>query len=84
MDTPQRKIPWCDGPLYNENRNKFTFEDLIPYADQWVAFSLDGTRILASGKDLFATMDQMKAAGLDPQEAVWESFPPLGAEDTLL
>src|SRR5581483_324400 len=84
MNNDFPKIVRPDTSHYTENRKKFTYEDLLPYADQWVAWSPDGTRVLASGKDLFATIEQMKATGLNPHEAVWESFPPLGAEDTLL
>ena len=34
---------------YRENRATFTRAELQPYADQWVAFSAVGRRIVASG-----------------------------------
>ena len=76
MDAPHAKIPWIDGSLYNENRNKFPEEQLEQYAGQWVAFSTDGTRILAAGKDPLETWARMKASGLDPQNAVWSHLDP--------
>jgi hypothetical protein len=71
MNAPHAKIPWFDGGLYNENRNKFPEEQLEPYAGQWVAFSLDGTRILAAGKDLEEAMAKLEASGIDLPNAVW-------------
>jgi hypothetical protein len=43
------KPDWVfDANLYTENRNQFPLEELQKYAGQWVAFSRDGTKILAS------------------------------------
>ena len=41
---------WIDGNLFNVNQNKFTYEQLAPYAGQHVAWSTDGTRIVVGGK----------------------------------
>jgi hypothetical protein len=60
-----------DPAVYAANKNKFTDEQLQPYFGKWVAWSLDGTRILAAcpvGGDLDAAL---RAAGLDPQQAVY-------------
>lgn len=76
MNSPRSKAPWVDGALYNENRNKWTYEELLPYADQWVAFNHDGTRILAAAKDLQEAMERLKASGLELQDGVWEHLDP--------
>jgi predicted RNase H-like HicB family nuclease len=76
MDGPSRKIPWVDGALFNENRNKFPEEQLEPYAGQWVAFNHDATRILTAGKDLEEAMERLKASGYHLPDAVWEHLDP--------
>jgi uncharacterized protein DUF5678 len=83
MDTSHPKVPWFDGALYNENRNKFPEEQLEPYAGQWVAFSHDGTRILAAGMDLQEAMDRLKASGFDLPDAVWDHLDPPGIDTWL-
>ena len=83
MTEEERKTFFHDGALYNENRRKFPAEELWKHADEHVAFSLDGTRILAHGTNFEETWAAMKAAGLDPEKAVWDHLPPRD-EDTIL
>jgi hypothetical protein len=64
-----------DTRFYNENRTKIPPEDLVPYAGQWVAWTPDGTRIVAHGEDMLTVAAQMRAAGLDPSDVVWEAIP---------
>ncbi|MHB1422394.1 MAG: hypothetical protein ACYC3I_04195 [Gemmataceae bacterium] len=55
---------------YEENRSKFSSEDLAKYWGKHVAFSPDGTRIVASGatwEELDAALD---AAGIDLSQVV--------------
>jgi hypothetical protein len=50
------------------NCNARTPEELAPYIDQHVAWSLDGTKILAHGKeweDLFREMERVGLKGTD-------------------
>ena len=42
--------------VYADNRARFPLEELRKYADQWVAFSLDGSRVLVSA----ATLTELK------------------------
>lgn len=57
---------------YRENRARFPAADLAKYHGQWVAFSLDGRRIIASHDDL-ATLDHLVvAAGQDPEKVALE------------
>ncbi len=50
--------------VYEVNRAKWTEEQLLPYMGQWVFFSLDGTRALASAVDLGEAYEQLR--GWDP------------------
>ena len=52
---------------YEENRSHFTVEQLLPYEGQWVAFSLDGQRIVAAAPDLLELDRRIREAGEDPQ-----------------
>ncbi len=53
---------------YEQNRAKFTVEELHQYEGKWVAFSPDGSRIVASADDLLTLEDLVVAAGEDSQE----------------
>lgn len=57
---------------YRENRAHLALAELVKYQGQWVAFSLDGRRILASSEDL-ATLDKLVlATGEDPERVAYE------------
>jgi hypothetical protein len=49
---------------YDENRRNFPVEELAKYCGKHVAFSLDGTRILASGDSLEAVDQNLEAMGI--------------------
>jgi hypothetical protein len=72
-----------DTRSYSMNRKKFPAEELARYAGQWLAWSPDGTRILAHGQDQETVEAQLRATGIDPSEVVWSSMPRLD-EDTIL
>ena len=61
-----------DAETFRLNRDKFTLEQLKPYIGKWVAFSLDGTRIVASGDDLEELENQLAAANIDPETVGFE------------
>lgn len=67
---------WPEAAEYDENRAKFTVADLLPYAGKYVAFSMDGKRILASG----ATDEEMEqnliAQGIPPNRVVGSYIDP--------
>jgi hypothetical protein len=51
-----------DPQVFEANRVKFTFEDLIPYEYHYVAWSVDGSRILAASKslkDLYGILERL-------------------------
>lgn len=83
MNTNHNPTVRPDTGSYSENRRKFPPEELAKYAGQWVAWSLDGTRILGHGEDQDAVEAQLQAAGINYSDVVWSSVPPLD-EDTLL
>ena len=60
--------PWLDH--FEENRAKFPLDELAKYAGQYVAFSLDGTRILASADTMEAVEEKLVVAGIDPSRVV--------------
>jgi hypothetical protein len=57
---------------YRQNRARFPANDLKPYDGQWVAFSADGRRILASGDTIGQLSEKVGSAGEDFQEVVLE------------
>jgi len=74
MNDSNRK-PLPDLSHFDENRAKYPPEDLVQYAGKCVAWSNDGTRILASADDYLALAAVLKAAGLDPQNTVFSYCP---------
>jgi hypothetical protein len=82
MSDPSRDTPWVDSNLFTDNVNKFPPEELLKYAGQFVAWSLDGTRILASGVDELEMERHLREAGLDPSRVVGMYIPK--ADEALL
>ena len=61
--------------VFRENFAKWTDEQLLPYRTGWVAFSADGTRILAHAPDLYGVEAQLVAAAIDPEDVVFTTLP---------
>ncbi len=57
---------------YRQNRARFPAEDLRRYDGQWVAFSADGRRVVASGESVGQLSDRVVAAREDMQDVVLE------------
>jgi hypothetical protein len=53
----------------------------LKYVGKWVAFSSDGTKIVASHEDPGVLGQLVQAAGFDLQDVVFEGIP---EEDTIL
>jgi hypothetical protein len=70
-----------DIGTYIENRAKFPVEELARYMGEHVAFSADGTRIVAHGPDMRAVLAQLQQLGLDASEVGWSIIP---NEDSVL
>lgn len=72
-----------DAATYIKNRRTFPLEELEKYAGQWVAWTLDGSQVVAgssqSEEDLIALLRNM---GKDPLQFVFDYIP--GLDDTYL
>jgi hypothetical protein len=77
------ELPVCDGAIFNANVRNCPAAELAKYAGQYVAWSLDGTRILANGNDPEQLDRNMAAAGLQHGQVV-EDYVPAPEESTLL
>ena len=71
MSTTKRQPPELLD--FEKNRDRFADEQLIPYDKQWVAFSLDCTRIVAAAPDLEELDRSLTDRGEDA-EKVWLEF----------
>lgn len=70
MNANEKRLEPPDLSRYQENRNKFPAEELAKYVGKHVAFSPDGTRILASA-DTWEELDAvLEAAGIPLGQAV--------------
>ena len=71
MSSPVPTEP-LDVLLFRRNRDQFPDEQLEPYWGKQVAWSADGTRVVASGKthqELYATL---RSLSIDPTGVVVE------------
>jgi hypothetical protein len=78
VEEKSQRLEPPDVSCFNENFNKFPQEQLEPFYGLYVAWSPDGTRILASGESLEEVDEKLKAAGIHFSQVV-HSFidPPL-------
>ena len=70
METNALDYKWTH-PNFRENRNRISAEEQAKYAGCHVAFSWDGTHVVASGADFEELDRNVTAAGLDPSRIVW-------------
>jgi hypothetical protein len=68
-DTPHD--PWI-SPKFQENQRSFPVESLLKYKGQHIAWSWDGSQIVASAADR-STLDRVLCeAGIDPLRVVYD------------
>jgi len=67
-----------DAGAFLDNANNFPPEELAKFAGLRIAWSLDGTRILASGHDDAEIDRKLRQSGLDPSQVVRDFVPPNG------
>ena len=58
-----------------QNRERLTEEDLRPFHGKHVAWSMDGTKIVAKGDDFGAVFQAVVVAGLDTEQVVFAYVP---------
>lgn len=63
-----------DIRTYDENRARFSLDELRQHEGKWAAFSMDGARLIASAIDLEALDVLLRAAGEDPQSFAYEKI----------
>jgi hypothetical protein len=84
METNNPNDPYIDMGLHIANRARcFPPEALVKYAGEEIAFSTDGTQIVAHGPDFLTLWNELKAAGINPHACVWSSVPAIGEENWL-
>ena len=76
MDKNEKDWPWLDLGLYHENRRNFPPDQLAPYYGKYVAWSIDGRRIVASAKSYEQLEKRLRAAGIDPGQVVGDYIDP--------
>lgn len=70
-----------DVQLFQTNRQRFPPDELAKYAGKYVAWSPDGTRILACNEDELRLADAIRAAGHNSADVLIAFVP---AEDEIL
>lgn len=73
-----------DRRVYVENRRKFTLEEINRYAGQWVAWSVDGSKVVAHHEDLKEAARLVQEAGLTWEDVIYDRIPPEGEVECLL
>ena len=69
MTNPPDRDTWIHPDL-NKNRRAFPIEELMKYAGRHIAWSWDGTKILADGATLGEVMDKLDAMKIDGSRVV--------------
>ena len=64
-----------DPNLCTRNRNAWTAEQIAPYLGQWVAWTLDGTRIVAHHEDPVEVVRAVSEMGLTGGDVLMERLP---------
>ncbi len=70
MNANGERLEPPDLSHYEENRCKFPLEELAKHWGKHVAFSPDGTRIVASGDSLEEVIEKLQAAGIHFSQVV--------------
>jgi hypothetical protein len=69
VNPDSRDAPWIE-PRFQENQRNFPADELLRYAGQHIAWSWDGSRILASDSDRRALDQKLRDAGIDPLQVI--------------
>jgi hypothetical protein len=80
MDKPANGRFMPDPRVIAENRSNWPLDELKKVGDQWVAWNLEHSRMVAHHADPLKVLELVKAAGMDTAEIVMEWIPPEGEE----
>lgn len=83
MIEQKKEVPWLDYPRFRANQDTFPEAELGKYAGQHVAWSMDGSRILANAVSEEDLERLLQERGIDPSRVVW-AYVPGEAEDAYL
>ena len=61
--------------VYLKNRVAFPLDELAKHRGEWVAWSPDGTRLVATSRTPDALDDLVRAAGENPEDCPIEGIP---------
>lgn len=75
MSEKTKAKPRFDPEVYRRNRDSVSLDELARFGGQWVAWCLDGTRIVAHHCDANEMAGQLRAAGISSEEVVVEYLP---------
>ena len=64
--------PWIDLSEFQKNNTEVPLEVLLPYVGQYVAWSLDGTRILASPPSREELSQRLREIGIETGTVVFD------------
>ena len=70
-DVEHDKIPWLTAQHF-ENRRNYPAEELDKYDGQYIAWSWDGSCILASAPEREELWDKLVRLGANPHRVVFE------------
>lgn len=73
-----------DHDAYIDNRNRWTYEQFIPYMGQWVAWNGDGTSIVAHHPDFAEVARRTDELGYASDEVLLDYIPGADEPDTHL
>src|SRR5204862_389661 len=76
MNDNGQALQRADLSLFEDNRSKYPPGQLVRYAGLFVAWSLDGRQIVASGEDRAALKQGLQAAGIAADQVVFDYIDP--------
>jgi len=69
-----------DVVQFERARRQVPWDQIVPYAGQNVAWSADGTRIVAAGHGYEELAKRLDELGIASNSVVWDYIPPLNED----
>ncbi len=67
-------IPACFGP----NQQRFRSDEILKYPGKYIAWSWEGTHVVASADSNPELFEKVKSLGLNPSRVVYDYVDPIG------